>query len=773
VARAFTRSPGCPSVRSGADRTWGTGLTEHDVTATGAAEADQPPADVGDGMAAPGAPERVRVRVRRKRRRRTRLRWLWLPIVAGLGLLAVIAGVLLTRDAFEVRRSLVVAQDELATVRAAAGGLELDQASASLARAEAELADARVRTLGPLWSVAAVVPVVGDSIEVTRAVVLTASAAVDVARGALTQGGDLLGGGLRIEVVDDRVDLAPLLAAREVLVGLPLDQLAAARDRLRVADPAWAPEELLDGRLRTLELADETLVTLERGRELLTALPGFLGADGPREYFLGVQTPAELRGTGGLIGYFAVLTIDDGRFQLGASEAYDELPGDELPGDDLPGDEDGAGAGAVTQRIGTLGGDPADGAAVDRDFAAQYGHVAAAGNFSNVNVDPDLTVTAPVALDLFEVRTGRALDGMVLLDQVALGDLLTAVGAELEIPPEYRVDNDLPASVPPEELTRLLTIDLYEELGDERSAERKALLEHLGDAAFAAVFSGGWDGVRVVETLAETSRGRHLQLHSRDRAEQAAFTTVGIGGALQAHGEADLFAVTANNAVGGKQDVHVGHHVTLEVSLDDVRRGENGVTAVRTASVRTELENPLPTSGMDLYIIGNCLVDEARNQCFEGPPGENRTWFTVWTPGDSALLDVRADDGRVALRSSELRGLRVFDRFLETPSRSRSAFEVELDGVVATRFEGGELVYELAWWEQAKAIPTRLDVTLAPPTGWTVVDVEVAGGGDGRGLGVLGDGELLDARVEGGRGRLTGTVNADTTLTVRMASADS
>lgn len=674
----------------------------------------------------------------------------------------MIAGVLLVRDALEVRRSLVVAQDELVTVRAAAGGLELDQASASLARAEAELADARVRTAGPLWSVAAGVPVVGDSVEVTRAVVSTASAAVDVARGALAQGSDLLADGLRIEVVDDQVDLAPLLEARDVLIGLPLDQLAAARDRLRAADPAWAPEELLDGRLRTLELADETLVTLERGRELLTALPGFLGADGPREYFLGVQTPAELRGTGGLIGYFAVLTIDEGRFQLGASEAYDGLADG----------EDEVDAEAVTQRIGTLGGDPADGATVDRDFASQYGHVAAAGNFSNVNVDPDLTVTAPVALDLFEVRTGRTLDGMVLLDQVGLGDLLTAVGAELEIPAEFRVDNDLPASVPPQELTRLLTIDLYEQLGDERSAERKALLEHLGDAAFAAVFSGGWDGIRVAEALAETSRGRHLQLHSRESAEQSAFTTVGIGGALQAPEAADLFAVTANNAVGGKQDVHVGHHVTLEVALGDVRRGERGLTSARSATVRTELENPLPTSGMDLYIIGNCLVDEARNQCFEGPPGENRTWFTVWTPGDSALLDVRADDGRVALRSSELRGFRVFDRFLETPSRSRTSFEVELDGVVATRLEGGQLVYELAWWEQAKAIPTRLDVMLAPPPGWTVVDVEVAGGGDGRGLGVLGDGEPLEARVEDGRGRLTGTVTADATLTVRMADAD-
>ena len=714
--------------------------------------ASQAPGDV--------PPERVRVRVRRKRRRRTRLRWLWLPVVAGIVLLSLVVGALLVRDAQAVRRSLVVAQNELVTIRAAAGGLDLDEASASLRRAEAELADARVRTLSPLWRLAEAVPILGDSAEVTRGVVVTASAAVDVARGVVDDGGELLTDGLNIEVVDDRIDLDPLLAAGELLDGLPLERLAAARDDLQATDPVWAPAQVLDGRRQALELADETLRTLVRGRELLTGLPGFLGADGPRDYFLGVQTPAELRGTGGLIGYFAVLTVDDGRFELGVSEAYDGVEDE----------EDAEGADVVTQRIGTLGGDAADGATVDEAFAAQYDHVAAAGNFSNVNVDPDLTVTAPVALELFEVRTGRALDGMVLLDQVALGDILAATGAELEIPDQYRVDNRLPPTVPGEELTELLTIDLYEELGDRRSAERKALLEHLGDAAFEAVFAGGWDGVEVARSLVDTSRGRHLQLFSRVAEEQDAFVAIDVAGALQNPGSADLFAVTANNAVGGKQDVHVGHHVRLDVALDDARRDDEEISVERTASIRTELENPLPSSGMDLYIIGNCLVDEQRNQCFEGPPGENRTWFTVWTPADTALVDVRADDGRVALRSSELRGFRVFDRFLETPSRTRSGFELELDGLATARLEGEYLVYELAWWEQAKAIPTRLDVTVAPPQGWTVVEVEVAGGGDGRGLGVLGGGEPLEARAEDGRARLTGTVSADATLTVRMRS---
>jgi hypothetical protein len=608
------------------------GLTEHDVATDDASP--------GHG------PERVRVRVRKKRRRRFRQRWLWLPMLGGLFLLFLIAGGLLARDALVVRRSLVTAQAELVALQSAAGELDLAQASVSLTRAETELADARTRSAGPLWRVAAQVPILGDSVEVVRAVVATASAGVDVARSAVNDGGQLLTDGLDVQVVDNQVDLAPLYEARDVLAGLPLERLVASSDRLRAVDPAWAPQELLDGRRDTLRFAEDTITTVERGRELMEALPGFLGADGPRNYFLGVQTPAELRGTGGLIGYFALLSVDDGRFELGASEAYDGLEEDEVD------------PGSTTQRIGTLGGDPADGATVDADFADRYQHVAAAGNFSNVNVDPDLPVTADVALELFEVRTGQTLDGMVLLDQVALGDILTATGTRLEIPQEYRIDTDLPPTIPPEELTRLLTIDLYQELGDGRSSERKALLEHLGDAAFEAVFAGGWDGVPVARALGasdgqpqpaavqpDARRAGRVQ-HRRDR------------GALRGPDDADLFAVTANNAVGGKQDVHVGHHVTVDLALADPRQGDDGVTrravarpSARSWRTRCPPEGWTSTSSATAWSTSSATSASRARRARTGPgspsgPREARRWSTP------AQTTVRSRCGRASCGAS-------------------------------------------------------------------------------------------------------------------------
>jgi hypothetical protein len=703
----------------------------------------------------------VRVRKRRRgSRRRSGRGWFWVPVVAGILLVVALAGAFLVRDLLLVRQSLLTAQASLSDVRSAAGAIDLEAAEVALVRADDELAVARSRAGGPLWSLGARVPIVGDSIDVTRAVVGVATASLDVARVAVDEGSQLLAGGVDVEVTDGQIDLSPVQDASELLAGLPLEQMVTARDQLRAVEPDWAPQEVIDGRRETLRLADETIESIELGRELLAALPSFLGADGPRSYFLGVQTPAELRGTGGLIGYFVVLTVDEGGFELSPSEVYDAIEDDV---DDAP----------VTGRIAQLAGDITQGAVVDEEYRDRYEHTAAAGLFSNVNVDPDLPTSAAVALDLFEVRTGQRLDGVILLDPVALQSILEAIGEDLPIPTELAGEAELPERLAPEDFARFVMVDIYEQLGSGRGPERKLLLRTLGDVAFAQVFDGGWDGVAVSRALGAAAGERHLQLHSRDEDEQASFGRLGVGGRLQPADGADLLSVTANNAVGGKMDVHLGHEVTVDVTLDDPRRQDDQVTLQRAMTVRTEVDNPLPSEGMDPYVIGNCLVGEGTNRCFDGPSGENRTWFSVWAPEATELQAERADDGRTRVRTGTIRGLSVIDRYLDTPSQSRRGFELDLAGPAPAWTDTGELNYAWTWWAQSKAIPTLLDVTISPPDGWRIVDAEVAGGGDGRGFGVHGEGVPLEIDVDAqGRATLRGTVTADTTLHLRMSGAE-
>ncbi|MFA9432857.1 DUF4012 domain-containing protein [Egicoccus sp. AB-alg2] len=696
-----------------------------------------------------------------RRRRGPRRAWLWLPLLGGLVLLGGILAALFVSDALVVRRSLTAAQASLSEVQAAAGTGDMTRASDAVRRAERELATARSRTSGPLWGMAANLPVVRHSVHTTRAVVGVASATTELADTAVERGERLIGSGLDVRVEDGRLDLAPLLEARDILNDLSLERLSEARTRLAEAGHGWMPQELVDGREQSLTAADQVLDLIGNGQQLLSALPGFVGAEEPRRYFLGVQTPAELRGTGGLIGYYAVLQVEDGRFELLGSDVYDALDDGDSP---------------ATGMIGQLHGEVTQAATVDPEFAERYGHVAAAGHFSNVNVDPDFPTTADVALNLYEVRTGESLDGMILIDPIAMEYLLTAMGTDLELPPDVAGqvagDIEVPASLSPEQFSQFVTADVYEVLGDGRSAERKLVLRQLGDLAFAQVIDGGWDGVAVARALADAASERHLQLFSRDEAEQTAFTQLGAAGAFGPDEGADFLSVTANNAVGGKQDVHLEHHVTANITLSDPRVNDEGVVTVRRdVDVRVEVVNPLPSDGMDLYVIGSCTPQGTDSGCFEGPPGENRTWFSVWAPRGSNLV---TDDGAApSVRTGQIRDVQVFDRFLATPPQDRAAFEFSYTGRAPASMDRGHLVYELDWWQQSKAIPTQLDLQVVAPEGWQVADVALDGRGQAEAVLARAGTAPAEARLDGeGQVVVNGGTTSDTSLVIRLGGID-
>src|SRR5205823_1159284 len=59
---------------------------------------------------------------------------------------------------------------------------------------------------------------------------------------------------------------------------------------------------------------------------LLRVLPQFAGATGTSRYFLAAENPAELRGTGGLISSYAILTISNGKISISPFHDIHELP---------------------------------------------------------------------------------------------------------------------------------------------------------------------------------------------------------------------------------------------------------------------------------------------------------------------------------------------------------------------------------------------------------------------------------------------------------------
>ena len=124
-----------------------------------------------------------------------------------------------------------------------------------------------------------------------------------------------------------------------------------------------------------------------------------MGADGPRTYFMGFQTNAEARGTGGLLGGFGILRFDNGTPTV-----------------------DTSGPQYRTQRhIRTFD--------LGREFAQEYGFTNPFTDFRNSNLSSHFPYAAQIWKSMWAQQSGMNVDGVIAIDPVALSYMLGAVGS--------------------------------------------------------------------------------------------------------------------------------------------------------------------------------------------------------------------------------------------------------------------------------------------------------------------------------------------------------
>ena len=673
-----------------------------------------------------------------ERRRRIRSRLLvGLLIVTAL----VVPAGLVARDVLIVRDALVAAQRELDSVRRAVEARDITRAADRATLASERLAVAEERLAAPALRTVAGLPRIGAPVALVDTIVRASRAGLDVADVLLAPE---VVAGVDVRVADGRIDLAPVLTLSAALDDAPIELLALRLAALERADLTLAPAEVRAARTQLLGLAQPLVPTLTTARDVARGLPVMLGAQGPRRHLVAVQTSAELRGTGGLIGVLAVLEADGGELRLGEPRAFDAIEAERAAQTGTAaGGADGAdGAGPADPVLLTL--PSGAGVRLDPAFAARYGFTGPTRGLSNVNVDPDVPTTGEVLLDLYEARTGQRLDGVVLLDPVALQALMVALDATLRLPEELVAGTAAPSAIPPDRLARFVLVDLYEHFGDGRATERNAVAVSLSTQALEALFGRSWDSTRVAGALADAAAGRHVQVHARDAVVADAFARLPVSGRLAdalTDPLRDTFAVTVNNAVGGKQDVHVTHATRVRVTLgvpepsgspERVVAPDGTVRLVRSVprsvTVRQTVVNPLAAGAFDLYVTGNCLTGPGQG-CFAGLEGDHRAWLTFWLRGGDRVAAVRDAEGFPPVRSGTFHGAGVIDAVLEVPSRSEASIELEAEGSVRVEVLGdGSVVYRLAWWRQAKAVPDLIDVEVVAPDGWRVVSVTTHGG---------------------------------------------
>lgn len=591
---------------------------------------------------------------------------LW-PIGCAILLLGALLTVGMVGAGLAYQRHLSGGRVALQAARAALAHGNAAAAVQRFAEAERHFAAARGVTRGIWLRSLAGIPVLGRTSDALSA--LTEASERIAEAGTILAGavGRLPGGLGALMPRNGRVPTEP--------IGELGDAAQAARDRVASALGALraAPHSLLPGPASSALAIAEREATLLHERlaaasDILRGAPGFLGAEGPRRYFFGAQNPAELRGTGGVIGAYAILTIDRGRFRFTPFRPIQSLPAPE----------------------------PAEVPPPSAEYAANYDGFRTEGRlWLAINLTPDFPTAAEVLLDAYEAIRGERLDGVILADPFALQALLRIVG------PAYVPG--LERTVGAADVVAFTTQEAYALYEDQ--ATRKRVLGAVAQGAFERFLARSGGAPEDLRVLARVAADGHVLVYSQDPELQAGIARTGAGGAIRTEG-ADPFAIVENSAGGTKVDPYEDRHITYRVDLWP------GGAAQQTAVIR--LTNEAPASGLPRYVIG------PRPGFAEA--GEGVQLMSVYCGPGCRLQEAHRDGAQIALwRGTEL-GLVYFRDHFGTPSGATSELEVRLYQPSAWSGDPTGGVYRLRFFNQTTLRPTRLDLEIHPPAGMRIVE---------------------------------------------------
>lgn len=455
---------------------------------------------------------------------------------------------------------------------------------------------------------------------------------------------------------------------------VPIEQIAAleapARDAFSVLTSAQAqigsarsPWLLPPVSSRLTELEDRLGEAREGAQVTLAAAelaPPLLGAKGPRRYFLAIQTPSELRGSGGFIGNFGEISVDRGRLGLDRLGRTRDL---------------------------NRGGDPASRRVIaSPDYLGRYqGFFDPNSVWQNLTMSPDFPTVGRVIADLYPQSGGRPVDGVISIDPIGLAGLLKVLGP-VRVPA-------WPVPITADNAARVLLHDQYVQLeGD----AREDFLADVTSAVWQRLTAGRANAVSLVRALAPVAAEKHLLFVSTRPEEQQALRRLGTAGALPPV-QGDFLGLVTQNAGANKIDWFLRRSVDYDAKLDPAS-GE-----VR-ATVRVGLRNMAPAGGLPPYVIGSGTKPPL-------PLGTNKMYLSLYSP--LFFTAARVNGQPLALESEIEQDRNVYSAYVTVPAGGSSTVEFDLTGQIDVS-DG----YRLDVFHQPFLAPETVSASVQVADGW-------------------------------------------------------
>jgi hypothetical protein len=529
----------------------------------------------------------------------------------------------LTWTGMQARSQLERARDDVRMVQAMLTRADVPGARARLTVVQGHTRQARRLTSGPVWRLAAGVPLAGRSVRsVSGIAAATDDIAHEVLSPVLSSARDLAAA---TAGTGQDVDVRALARAAPSLGGAAEEAsqvrraVAALPDRLVPAPVARARTDLLS------ELDTRVVPQLDAMASASEVGPAMLGTDGPRRYFLALENTAEARGTGGLVGVYAVVVADRGAFRLERVGDVNELLRNHRPHIDLGAEHSG-----------------------------RYGVYGQASPWLSGNLSPHFPDAGRTWSQLWEGQTGQRIDGVVGLDPAVLDHLLRATGPI-----------DLPGGT---SLAAGQAVALTQEHAYARYPDviaRKRFLSGIVEAVSLHLARGQFSRRSLLTALADAAGEGRVKVYSTHETEQHVLEQSSVGGVLPRTPRPFVLAAV-NNAFGNKLDYYLDRRVDYALGPC--------AGAARDSRVTVGLRNTAPPGLVD-YVTGR-VDDGRRGQVY--PDRHHRVLLSVFTTAGAQLRAATLDGQRTGVRSSTERGHPVFDLYVDLPPGTQRVLVLDL-----------------------------------------------------------------------------------------------
>lgn len=475
-----------------------------------------------------------------------------MPALAVLVVILAFGG-LLALSAKDAKANLEQARDTAQQAKDAL--LQGNTAGASQLASDAEgfAAKARNATHSVSWSVASAIPWLGSPFksgqQISDVVLgLAASVLKPTADAGTAIAPDQL-------LANGQLDVKALRAEEPELSKIAADAARLNSEAQAISNPRYI-SAIGNARLQ-LQAQTADIATLMGNAALAAKLaPPLMGAEGPRTYFMGFQTNAEARGTGGLLGAFGILRFDNGK----------------------PSVEDLGTNAALTEAVAPI--------SLGAEFDEQYGFTNPYTDVRNSNQSAHFPFAAQIWKSMWEQQSGMRVDGAIAIDPIALSYILGATGPVV-MPDGERVTKD--------NVVELTESTLYIRFPTDQDA-RKQYLQEIGTEVVKKITGPVESPRKLFDALGRSVSERRIAVWSAVPAEQKLLEQTPLAHIIP--DDAGPYAqVVVNNLGGNKIDYY------LKRQIEYVADGCSGDARRSTVTVRltNAVENP---DALPEYVAG-------------------------------------------------------------------------------------------------------------------------------------------------------------------------